>query len=80
MDAVVDIETALNPGTTLVHDDLDSNLAAHIVQEKGDYAAARAAADLVIKRKIFIDRGAAAAIENRGIVAQCDARSQHLTV
>jgi carbon-monoxide dehydrogenase large subunit len=78
--AVVDIETALNPDSPLVHDDLDSNLAAHITQEKGDYAAARAAADLVIKRKIIIDRGAAAAMENRGIVAQWDARSQHLTV
>jgi CO/xanthine dehydrogenase Mo-binding subunit len=35
---------------------------------------------VVIKRVIDIDRGAAAAMENRGIVANWDAKSQHLTV
>ncbi|MFA9406327.1 MAG: xanthine dehydrogenase family protein molybdopterin-binding subunit, partial [Anaerolineales bacterium] len=64
--AVSDIERALEPGSPLVHDDLDSNLAAHLVQKKGDYAAAREVADLVIKRRIVIDRGAAGAMENRG--------------
>ncbi len=42
LDAVVDLEAALAPGAPLVHDDLGSNLAAHAVQRKGDYAAARA--------------------------------------
>ncbi len=78
--AVSDIERALEPGSPLVHDDLDSNLAAHLIQEKGDYAAAREAADLVIKRRIVIDRGAAGAMENRGIVANWDAKDQHLTI
>ena len=80
LDAVVDLEKALEPGSALVHDDLDSNLAAHLVQRKGDYAAAKEEADLVIKRHFVVDRGAAAAIENRGIVAQWDEKSQHLTV
>ena len=80
LDAVVDLEKALEPGTPLVHDDLESNLAAHLAQEKGDYAAARDQADLVIKRRIVIDRCAAAAMENRGIVAHWDPRSQHLTM
>ena len=80
IEAVVDIEKALDPGAPLVHEDLDSNLAAHMVQHRGDYAAARARADVVIQRKIVIDRGAAAAMENRGIVADWDAKSQHLTV
>jgi carbon-monoxide dehydrogenase large subunit len=80
LEVVADIETALDPGAPLVHDDLDSNLAAHMVQSKGDYQAARATADVVIRRRIEIDRGAAAAMENRGVVASWDEKSQHLTV
>ena len=78
--AVVDLEKALEPDAPLVHDDLDSNLAAQLVQEKGDYAAAREKADLVIKRRIIIDRGTAAAMENRGIVAHWDEKNQQLTL
>jgi carbon-monoxide dehydrogenase large subunit len=78
--AVADLEKALEPDAPLVHDDLDSNLAAHLIQDKGDYAAAREKADLVIKRRIVIDRCAAGAMENRGIVAHWDEKSQHLTI
>jgi carbon-monoxide dehydrogenase large subunit len=80
LEVVADIESALDPDAPLVHEDLDSNLAAHMIQGKGDYVKARAEADVVISRKIIIDRGAAAAMENRGIVADWDAKSQHLTV
>jgi carbon-monoxide dehydrogenase large subunit len=80
LEAVVDLKKALEPGTPLVHDDLDSNLAAHLVQEKGDYQAARKEADLVIKRRILIDRCAAGAMENRGIIAHWEPKAQHLTV
>jgi CO/xanthine dehydrogenase Mo-binding subunit len=80
LEVAVDLEKALEPGSVLVHDDLDSNLAASMVQEKGDYAAAREEADLIVKRRFVIDRGAAAAMENRGIVAHWDAKSQHMTV
>jgi carbon-monoxide dehydrogenase large subunit len=78
--AVADLEKALEPGAPLVHDDLESNLAAHLTQDKGDYAAARAQADLVIQRRIVIDRCAAGAMENRGYVASWDAKSQQLTL
>ena len=80
LEVVSNIETALDPGAPLVHDDLSSNLAAHMIQSKGDYQAAKATADVVISRKIEIDRGAAAAMENRGIVADWDSKSQYLTV
>jgi carbon-monoxide dehydrogenase large subunit len=73
LDAVVDLEKGLEPDAPLVHDDLGSNLAAHVVQQKGDFEAARKESDV-------IDRGAAAALENRGIVAEWDAKSQQLTV
>ena len=80
LEAVVDLEKALEPGAALLYDDLGSNLAAHVVQQKGDYDAAREEADVVIKRRIVVDRGAAAALENRGVVADWDAKSQLLTV
>ncbi|HSF82554.1 MAG TPA: xanthine dehydrogenase family protein molybdopterin-binding subunit [Anaerolineales bacterium] len=80
LEAVWDLEKALQPDSVLVHDDLESNLAAQMVQVKGDYNKIRAEADLLIKRRIIIDRGAAAAMENRGIVADWDAKGQRLTV
>jgi carbon-monoxide dehydrogenase large subunit len=78
--AVVDLEQALEPNAPLVHEDLESNLAAHMIQRKGDFESAREGADLVLKRRITIDRGAAAAMENRGIVAHWDPKSRHLTL
>ncbi len=78
--AVVDIETAIEPDAALVHDDVELNIAAHVIQEKGDYESARSQADVLIKRRFRYDHGTAAAMENRGIVAEWDARSQRLTV
>ena len=44
--AVVDLEQgAAAPGSALVHEDLRGNIAAHVRQRKGDYAAAAARAD-----------------------------------
>ncbi len=80
LDVVADLETALDPDAPLVHDDLDSNLAAHLIQDKGDYQTARATADVIVTRKIDIDRGAAAAMENRGVIADWDEKGQQLTV
>ncbi len=80
LSAVVDLEAALAPGAPLVHEHLSSNVAAHVVQRKGDYARARARADHVVERRFRYDRGAAAAIENRAVVAQWDALAEELTV
>jgi len=80
LEAVVDLEKALGKDSSLVHDDLESNLAARLFQQKGDYEAARKEADTIIKRRIVIERGAAAAMENRGIVAHWDEKSQYLTI
>ncbi len=77
---VADTAGALAEGAPLVHEDLASNLAAHVVQEKGDYAAARARADVVVRRRLRYDRGASAAIENRGVVAAWEEREGKLTV
>ncbi|HSR47863.1 MAG TPA: xanthine dehydrogenase family protein molybdopterin-binding subunit [Anaerolineales bacterium] len=77
---VVDLDEALTPGSARVHDDLDSNLAAHVIQEKGDYEAIREQAHLTVRRRLTYDHGAAAALENRGVVAAWDPRQARLTV
>ncbi len=78
--AVVELEAALTPGSQTVHADLDSNLAAHVVQTIGNYSQASAKADLTLKRRLIYDHGTAAAMENSGVVAVWDRRSQSLTV
>ncbi len=78
--AVVDLEAALAEGTELVHEDLGSNIAAHVVQTIGDYQQAKQGAAALIARRLTYDHGAAAAMENRGIVAQWDPRAQSLTI
>ncbi len=78
--AVVDLEAAISPEAPLIHDDLESNVAAHVIQTKGDYDTAAKQADLVIKRRIKYDRGTAAAMENRGIVVHWEAKAAKLTV
>lgn len=81
LSVVVDLEKALAPDAPRVHDDLESNVCAHLVQRKGSgYAQAKAKADLVIKRKFLYDHGTAAAMENRGVVAQWEAKAAKLTV
>ena len=78
--AVVDLEAALSAGAARLHEHLPSNLAAHVHQQKGDYAAARASADVVVQRRFHYDRGAAAAIENRAVAAVWNAQSEELTI
>ena len=80
LDPVVDLARALDEDAPRIHDDLPSNLAAHVRQTKGDYAAARAGADLVLERRISYDRGIGGAIENRSVVAEWDARADRLQV
>ncbi len=77
---VVDIERALDPDAPRIHEELSQNLNAHVVQRKGTYALAASQADLIVRRRYAYDRGTAAALENRGIVAEWDARAEQLTV
>lgn len=80
LDAAVDLEQSLEKDAPVIHDGLDSNLAAHVIQEKGSYAAIRDTADVVIKRRFYYDRGVAAAMENRGVIADWDAKNQYLKI
>ena len=78
--AVVDLEKAVEDSSARVHDDVRRNVAAHVRQQRGNYAAARARAARVIARRFSYDHGASSPIETRGIVANWDARANQLTV
>ncbi len=78
--SVVDLELALASDSIVIHEEIGSNVAAHVVQTKGDYESAKKDAVYVIKRRFSYEHGCAAAIENRGIVAQWDRRAGRLTV
>jgi carbon-monoxide dehydrogenase large subunit len=80
LDPVVDLEQALTSKSALIHEDLPSNLAAHVPQHKGDYNAARANAAAVVARRFRFERGASAAIEPRAVVAHWQPRQRELTV
>jgi carbon-monoxide dehydrogenase large subunit len=80
LEAVVGLEAALRPDAPRVHEHLESNAAAHVVQRKGDYSAARARADAIVGRRFSYDRGAAAALENRCVVAEWDGQAEELTI
>ena len=80
LEAVVDLEKALSADSPLIHEEIGSNVAAHVVQTKGDYGSAKKDAALVLKRRFSYEHGCAAAIENRGIVAEWDRRAGRLTV
>ncbi|HUN23880.1 MAG TPA: xanthine dehydrogenase family protein molybdopterin-binding subunit [Anaerolineales bacterium] len=77
---VVDLEQALQTDAPLIHEDLPSNMGAQVIQEKGNYETAKAQAAVIIARRIVYDRGPSVAMENRGVVAQWDSRTQRLTV
>lgn len=83
LDVVVDLEQAAAADAPLVHDELGSNVSAHVVQVKGNgrsFDQIAANAHLVIERRYRYDHGTAAAMENRGVVAEWDRRAQRLTM
>lgn len=78
--AVVDIELALTASSPCVHDDLGSNVSAHVRQSKGDYRSAVAKAHTIISRRFRYEHGISSPIETRGVVAQWDARGNQMTI
>jgi carbon-monoxide dehydrogenase large subunit len=76
----VDLHKALEKEAALIHEDLEDNIAAHVIQENGSYEKAKKEADVIIQREFWYDRGTAAAMENRGIVAHWDQREGRLTM
>jgi aerobic carbon-monoxide dehydrogenase large subunit len=80
MPAAVDLEAAAAPGAPRVHDDMDSNICAHYTQRVGDVESAFAQARHRFRERLVMDRGAAAPMETRGVVASWDPRTEHLEI
>src|SRR5512141_1166133 len=51
LEVVVDMEKALDAASSLVHEDVGSNVAAHVIQTKGNYETASREATVKIKRR-----------------------------
>jgi aerobic carbon-monoxide dehydrogenase large subunit len=78
--AVVDLEKALDDTSARVHEDVRGNIAAHVRQNRGNYAGARSRAEHLVARRFLYDHGASSPIETRGIVANWDGRANQLTI
>src|SRR5881628_1201830 len=76
--AVASLDDALRPDGPRVHP--NGNTAARFAQRVGDPASALARADVVLRERFTLHRGAGMAIETRGLVARWDADLGQLTV
>ncbi len=72
LDAVADLQNAVEPGAPLVHPDLGTNVAATVRMQVGDPDRAFAEAEHVFAERFEIDRGASAPMETRGVLAVWD--------
>ena len=76
--AVATLEDALRSDGPRVH--AGGNVAARFTQRVGDAASALARADVVLRERFHLHRGAGMAMETRGILARWDAELGQLTV
>ncbi|HEU5298690.1 MAG TPA: xanthine dehydrogenase family protein molybdopterin-binding subunit [bacterium] len=77
---VVDLTQAAQPDAPLVHEDMGTNICAHYTQRVGDPEDALARAAHVFTERFVMDRGTAAPMECRGVVARWEGRMRQLTV
>ncbi|MCU1325753.1 MAG: xanthine dehydrogenase, molybdenum binding subunit apoprotein [Bryobacterales bacterium] len=78
--AVTDPEKALAAGAPAVHPEWPDNTAFVFDQKGGDYAAAAASAEVVLRQRIISQRLVPNAMETRGVVADWKAADRSLTV
>ena len=78
--AVIDPETALRPDSPLVHDRFGTDLIGEFSVGRGDVEHAFAAGPHRLARRFYHHRYAAVPMECRGVVAQYDARADHMTI
>ncbi|HEY6996167.1 MAG TPA: xanthine dehydrogenase family protein molybdopterin-binding subunit [Xanthobacteraceae bacterium] len=78
--AVIDPESALNVGATIVHDRFATNLIGGFTIGKGDIDAALARSPHRLQRRFHHHRYAAAPMECRGVVGMHDPRTDSVTI
>jgi carbon-monoxide dehydrogenase large subunit len=77
---VVDIETALDPDTPVIHADIGDNLCFQRELDAGDFDAALAGADHVIERTFRFPRHTGVCLEGRSVIGDWHAPERRLTV
>ena len=78
--AVVDAEIALAEGTIQLHDDVPGNTVGRIEFDSGGVDKAFAAADHVFTKRFHAGREHAAPLETRGVLADYEPSTGHLTI
>ena len=78
--AQLDMETALEPGAVVIHPELGDNLVFTRTAEKGDVAAAMAAAHKVVEATFLTGRHTGVTLEARSIIADWNRADETLTV
>jgi len=78
--AVVDAERALEPGAPLVHEEVGTNLIAHVHYKWGDVDYYFQHADLVVEAKFHYHRFTGAPLETNAVVADYDERADVMTI
>jgi carbon-monoxide dehydrogenase large subunit len=76
--AIVTLEQALKDGGPTVHP--SGNVAARYSQRTGDPAGALARADVVLRERFHVHRGAGMSMETRAIAAAWDASTEQVTI
>ena len=80
LDAVVDMEAGVQDGVAQVHDDAPNNIAFEWEVGGGDFDAAASAADVRVSERIVNQRLIPNPMEPRGVVADFNPGTNHLTV
>src|SRR5215467_7249221 len=78
--AVIDANRALEPGSAVVHEQYQTNQIGQFVVEKGNTAAALAAAPHRLRRSFYTHRYAGMPMECRGVIGAYDRRSDSVTI
>ena len=77
---VMDVEKALAPGASILHEDIGTNQVSYFKVAAGDVDKAFAEAEVVVKERLVNSRMAGAPIEGRGVLADYNPSSGELTV
>ena len=81
LDAVVDLERALLPSAPLIHEHLTSNARrTRRAAERRLRVGSKRTRDVIVKRRFLYDRGVSAAIENRAVAVEWNAKAEELTI
>lgn len=80
LEPILDPEKALDPGSPLVHEDIGTNIMAHIKYNYGDIDSAYKEADRVIRVKLSFHRFSSAPLETNAVIADYDPKRNFLTV